>query len=119
MVITLALSPLENVGDNREPLVLGGDLLQVRIDFLLGRALADLDAGRVALLLVLLSVVGNEGLAGLVGVHLARLLAVGLSYLVLRRAGLNAEQVVEGDILAFGLCNLVAEPEDFVVYVRC
>tara|TARA_R110002003_G_scaffold13_10_gene933 strand:- start:2254 stop:2493 length:240 start_codon:yes stop_codon:yes gene_type:complete len=78
MIVSLALGALEDVRNHRQPLVAGGDLLEVRIDLLLGRALADLDAGGLALLLVLLLEVGDELLAGLVRMKLRRLLAVGL-----------------------------------------
>jgi hypothetical protein len=115
MIVSLALGALEDVRNHRQPLVAGGDLLEVRIDLLLGGALADLDAGGLALLLVLLLEVGDELLAGLVRMKLCRLLAVGLVQLVLRCAGLDAEKVVEGDIVALGGGNLVADAEDLVV----
>lgn len=72
----------------------------MRIDFALRRLLADLDARRLSLLLVPERIGRDEVLAGFVGVDLARLLAVGLVQLVLRRRGLDAEQVVEGNVCA-------------------
>jgi len=62
-----------------------------------------------------LGVVCDESLAGLVRVQLARLLAVGLGQLVLRGAGRDAEQVVECDVAALGLSDLVVQAKDFVV----
>jgi hypothetical protein len=48
-------------------------------------------------------------------VKFARLLAEGLGQLVLRRAGLDTEEIVEGDIGAVCFSNFVTDAEDFVV----
>jgi hypothetical protein len=64
---------------------------------------------------VVLLVLIDEALAGLVGVKPRRLLAVGLVQLVLRCAGLDSKEVVEGDIVALGGSNLVTDAEDLVV----
>jgi hypothetical protein len=115
MVVALALGTLEHVRDDRQPLVASGDLLEVCIDLLLRGALADLDTGRGALLLVGLLVLIDEALAGLVGVETGGLLAVSLVQLVLRCAGLDAEEVVESDIAALCKDNFVADAEDLVI----
>lgn len=115
MVVSLALGALEEVGNDRQALVAGRDLLQVRIDFLLRGAFGDLDTGRLALLLVVLLVLVDKALAGLVGMEPCRLLAVGLVQFVLRCAGLDAKEVVESDIGALCKSNLVADAEDLMV----
>jgi len=109
VVVTLAFSALEHGGYDGESLVGGRDLLDVRLNLLVGWLLL-----ASHLLLVLLEIV-DVGLAGLVRVKLARLLAVGLCQLVLRRAGLDAEEVVEGDILALRFGDFITDTEDFVV----
>jgi hypothetical protein len=73
-------------------------------------------ANRGSLLRILPRIVGNEGLAGFVRMEIARLLAEGFGQLVLRRVGLDTKEVVEGDVLAFGFGDLVAEAEDFMVW---
>lgn len=118
VVVSLAFGALEDVGHDGEALVAGGDLLDVCVDFLLGGSLAHFDAGRCALLLVRLLVLVDEALTGLVGMESCRLLAVGLVQLVLRRAGLDAEEVVEGDVATLGSGDLVADAEDLVVWRR-
>jgi hypothetical protein len=115
VVVALALGALQHGRNNGKPLVGGGDLLHMRFDLLVGRLLADLDAGTCALLVVVFRIVGDEDLAGLVGVKLARPLAVGFGQLLLRRAGLDAEEIVERDIVALGFGNFIADAEDFVV----
>ena len=99
VIVSLALWSFEHLNNDREPLVASSSLLQVGIDFLLGRRLGDLDTGRLAFLIVVLAIVGNEDLAGLVGVQFARLFAVGFGQFVLRCAGLDTKEVVEGDVL--------------------
>jgi hypothetical protein len=64
---------------------------------------------------VVLHIFGDKDLARLVGVKLARLLAVGFGELVLRRAGLDAEEIVEGNIAALCFGDLVTDAEDFVI----
>jgi hypothetical protein len=64
---------------------------------------------------VVLLVLIDEALAGLVGMEPCRLLAIGLVQLVLRCAGLDSKEVVEGDIVALSSGNLVANAEDLVV----
>ena len=96
VVVSLAFGALEELGNDRETLVALSDLLHVRIDFLLrwplGALLARLLLGRLPFF--------DEDLAGLVGMKSCRLLAVRLVQFVLRCAGLDAEDVVEGDIVA-------------------
>jgi hypothetical protein len=115
MIVALALGALEHVRNDRQPLVAGGDLLEVCIDLLLRGTLADLDAGGSALLLVGLLVLVDEALAGLVGMQAGGPLAVGLVQLILRSAGLDAEEVVESDIAALCKDNFVADAEDLVI----
>jgi hypothetical protein len=118
VVVALALGALENIGNDRQPLIASGDLLEVCIDFLLRWALADLDSRCGALLLVGLLVFIDEDLASLVGVQPCRLLAVGLVHFIVRCAGLDAKEVVESDIVALGSGNLVADAEDLVICRR-
>jgi hypothetical protein len=115
VVVSLTLRALEHVRNDGQPLIASSDLLEVCVDFLLGGALAHFHARCLALLLVVLLVLVDELLAGLVGMKLRRLLAVGLVQLVLRRAGLDSEELVEGDIVALGGGNLVADTEDLMV----
>jgi hypothetical protein len=110
MVVSLTLGALEDVGNDGQTLVASGDLLHVRINLPLGG-----DSGLLAGLLALPRIVGDEDLAGLVGVQLARALAVGFGQVVLGGAGLDAEQVVKGDIGTLGGSDLVTEAEDFMV----
>ena len=114
VIVALALRALEHLGDDGQPLVGGRDLLHMGFNLPVGGLLAD----RGSLLLVILGIVGNKDLAGLVGMEVARLLAESLGQLVLGRAGLDAEEVVEGDVLAFGLDHLVAETEDFMIWCK-
>jgi hypothetical protein len=110
MVVSLTLGALEDVGNDGQTLVASGDLLHVRINLPLGG-----DSGLLAGLLALPRIVGDEDLAGFVGVQLARALAVGFGQVVLGGAGLDAEQVVKGDIGTLGGSDLVTEAEDFMV----
>ncbi len=85
------------------------------INLPLGGLLADFDAGRLALVLVLLCIVGQEVLASFVGVLFSGFFAVGLVQFVLGSAGLDAKEIVEGNIGALGFGYLVAEAENLVV----
>jgi len=105
VVVALALGALEHLSNDGKTLVGGGDFLQVCLNFLVGWLL----------LVVLLSIVGNKDLAGLVRVKFARLLAEGLGQLVLGGAGLDTEEIVEGDIGAVCFGHFVTDTEDFVV----
>lgn len=71
--------------------------------------------GRLLSLWIVLRIFGNKGLAGLVRVEFARLLAEGFGQLILGRAGLDAEEIVEGDVGAICFGNFVTDAEDFVV----
>lgn len=115
VIISVAVLALQNVGNDGESLVRSGGLLQVGVDFLLGSLLGDL----LALLLVLQNTLGLEALAGLVGMQLTRLLAVGLGQLVLRGRRLDTEEVVEGDVLAAVQSDFIAQTEDLVVCRSC
>lgn len=113
MVISLTAGALEDFGDDSEALVGDGGIFDEGVDLALGGGLGDL----LALLFVLEDALGLEGLARLVRVLLARLLADGLVQLVLRGRGLDAEQIVEGDVGAIVGDDFVAEAEDLVVWM--
>lgn len=114
VVVALPRRALQDVGNDSEPLVSLGDLLHMCFDFLLRRLLGDFDA-ILAFVLVLQSIGGSELLASLVRVDGTGLLAVGFIDIVLRRRGLETEQVVESDVCTIVGCYLVAEFEYFVV----
>jgi hypothetical protein len=110
VIVALALRTLEDVGDDGQTLITSSGLLEVRIDFPLGW-----DSRLLAGLLALFRIAVDEDLAGLVGVQFAGALAVGLGQVVLGGAGLDAEQVVKGDIGTLCGSDLIAEAEDFMV----
>jgi hypothetical protein len=71
---------------------------------------------RLALLLVLAGgLVGDELALGFVRVQELGLLTVSLVDVVLVGRGLDAEEVIEGDLWAFRSGDLVAKSKDFLV----
>jgi len=111
VVVPRAVRAFQDVRNDSESLVGFGGRFDEGVDLLLRRRLGD----RLALLLVLEDALGLEALARLVGMDVARLFAVRLVQLVLRGRGLDAEQVVEGDVGAIVGHDLVADAEDLVV----
>jgi hypothetical protein len=110
VIVALALRTLEDVGDDGQTLIAGSGLLEVRIDFPLRG-----NSRLLASLLALFRIAVDEDLAGLIGVQFAGALAVGLGQVVLGGAGLDAEQVVKGDIGTLCGSDFIAEAEDFMV----
>lgn len=117
MVVAIAGLAAEDVGDETEAGEALAGLLVEGIDFLLAGTFGHAHAGFLVLLaLVLERVRGDEFLAGLVRVEGARLFAVGLVDVVEGRGGLDADEFVEGYIVAFMGLDFVVETEDFVVW---
>lgn len=118
MVVTFPRLALQDGGDDGQSLVGGGSIPHGGIDLLLGGLLAHFHALLRALLLVLEGIAGDEVLAGLVGMELLGLFAVRLVQSVVRGRGLDAQQVVEGDVGAVMGDDFVTEAEDLVVWQR-
>lgn len=111
VVVSFARRALEDLGNDGETLVVGRGLFEVGVTLLLGWGLVDLDTT----FLLLHGMLGFEVAEGLVRVDLAGLFAVGFGQFVLGCGGLDAEEVVKGDIGAVVGDDLVVKAEDFVV----
>jgi hypothetical protein len=117
VIVPLPLRTFQDGSNDSQSLVGCCDFLQVRINLLLRGLLVDTHARLAALWLVFVleSIAGDELLAGLVRVEVAGLLAIGLVQVVLRRRGLEVEEIVEGNVVAVVSDDLIAELEDLMV----
>lgn len=93
MVVTLAVSAAQDVGDEVQTGRAGVGVLNCGVNLALSRSLVDIDPlVRLGLALVL-GVIGDEGAFDLVWVDGSRLLAVGLGDLFLIGIGTDLEEV--------------------------
>lgn len=112
VVVALAAGPAQDASDERQTRLAVGRLLDGLVDLALRGRLG----GAILAGLLGLGALGAQLLGDLVGVQRARLLAVCLVDVVLRRRGRDAEDVVEGRVgVGFVRGNLVADAEDFTV----
>lgn len=118
VVISLSSRSTEDVRDYSETRETVAGILRSGLDFGLAWRLSDMYALLSILLLGLVfagRLVCDELLLDLVRVESAGLLAVGLVDVVLGSRGLDAEEVVERDALAFGGLDFVTQAEDLLV----
>ena len=114
VIVSGSLGSAQDVRDQTKSRLSFRGLALRAADLGLARGLRGLDAGLAVLLLPLFAL-GDEVLADLVGVERARLLAVGLGYLVLAGIGRNLKDVVEGQVATFLGAYLIADTEDFAI----
>lgn len=116
VIITVSVLAAQNVHDHGEPgRALLGRLVEC-LDLPLGRLLVHFGTLPFDFAGLGLAVVGNEGLAGLVGVDFGVHLAVCPVDLVAGGRRLDAHKGVEGGIVAFAGNDRVAQLEDFMIY---
>jgi len=114
VIVAFARWALEDLGDDGQALVSGSGIFHEGIALLLGR----LPVHAHATLVLARSKFGLEVAVCLIRVNELRLLAIGLVELVLGSRGLDAQQIVEGYIVAIVGSDFGLEFEDFMIWRR-